>query len=92
LELAAVKLAKGLVWLLPLSAARGLGALLGWKAYRIFGIRRRVAVDNVKQSLPYANSSDIADRIACVSYMNLGRSMMEFVSMERLSAETVRGI
>ena len=92
IELAAVKLVKGLVWVLPLSVSRPFGALLGWKAYRIFRIRRRVAVDNVKRALPFATSDAIADRIACASYMNLGRSMMEFVSIERLDAETIRGM
>jgi KDO2-lipid IV(A) lauroyltransferase len=91
-ELAAVKLVKGVVWLLPLGVARYLGSLLGWKAYRIFRIRRRVSVDNVKRSLPYATSDDAADRIACASYMRLGQSMMEFVSMERMSAEAIRAM
>jgi KDO2-lipid IV(A) lauroyltransferase len=91
-ELAAVKLVKGLVRVLPLSVSRPCGALLGWKAYRIFRIRRRVAVDNVRHALPIATSDAIADRIACASYMNLGRSLMEFVSVERMDAEAVRGL
>jgi len=90
IELAAVKLVKGVVRLLPLNVSRAFGAALGWKAYRIFGIRRRVAVENIRRALPTTETRDDADRIACASYMNLGRSMMEFVSMERLDAAAIR--
>jgi KDO2-lipid IV(A) lauroyltransferase len=90
IELAAVKLVKGVVRLLPLKVSRSFGALLGWKAYRIFGIRRGVALDNIRRALPGMEDHDDSDRIACASYMNLGRSMMEFVSMERLDAAAIR--
>jgi KDO2-lipid IV(A) lauroyltransferase len=90
IELAAVKLVKGAVRLLPLNVSRSFGALLGWKAYRIFGIRRRVALENIRLALPAPETQSDADRIACASYMNLGRSMMEFVSMERLDAAGIR--
>ena len=92
IELAAVKVAKGIVRVLPLKVSRSFGALLGWKAYRILRIRRRVAVDNVRRALPFASSDHVADRIACASYMNLGRTMIEFVALEWMDAEAIRDL
>ncbi|MGD8414970.1 MAG: lysophospholipid acyltransferase family protein [Candidatus Latescibacterota bacterium] len=89
IELAAVKLVEGLVRLFPLSVSRRFGALLGWKAYRVFRIRRRTALDNIVRALP-DTGQETADAIACESYMNLGRSMVEFVSLDRLDAEKLR--
>ncbi len=92
LEVAGIGLVRAMVWLLPLAVARPLGAALGWKVYRIFGIRRRVALDNIRRALPFAASGEAADRIACASYMNMGRSMMEFVKFDRLDAAAIRGM
>lgn len=90
IEFAGVKLLQGMVRVMPLDWARALGALTGWKAYRIFRIRRRVSVDNIRRSLPFLDTERAADRIACASYMNLGRSMMELVTLGRLDAAAIR--
>jgi len=89
LEVAGIGLVRAMVWLLPLKLARSLGGLLGWKAWKIFRIRRRVALDNIRQALPFAASGEAADRIGCSSYMNMGRSMMEFVKLGRLDARDI---
>jgi KDO2-lipid IV(A) lauroyltransferase len=89
LELAGVKLVQGLVRLLPVGAAISLGAFIGWKAYRLFRIRRRVSIANIERSLDLPAGGGEADRIACASYMNLGRSMMEFASFRRLQRERI---
>jgi KDO2-lipid IV(A) lauroyltransferase len=89
-ELAGVQLVRGLLRLMPLGLAREFGALLGWKVYRIFGVRRRVSIDNIRRSLPSVTSRKEADRIASAAYSNFGRSMMEFVSFDRMDYDRVR--
>jgi KDO2-lipid IV(A) lauroyltransferase len=89
-EWAAVGLMLGLVRLLPLRASRAFGALLGWKAYRVLRIRQRVARDNIRSALPFATSDEVVDRIACASYMNFGRSVLEFACLDRLDAAAIR--
>jgi KDO2-lipid IV(A) lauroyltransferase len=88
-ELAGAKIVQGIARLLPGGTAAALGALLGWKAYRIFRIRRRVSVANVERSLDLPSDGKTADRIACASYMNFGRSMMEFAAIDRLESERI---
>lgn len=91
-EWAIVKLLKTGVLMLPVRVSSAFGAMLGWKAYRILRIRRRVACDNIRRAVPFATSDEIVDQIACASYKNFGRSTLEFVSMERLDAGAIRGM
>jgi len=91
-ELTGVKLVRGLVRLLPRRVAASFGALLGWKAYRVFRLRRGVALDNIERSLTFESGGDSADTIACASYINLGRSMMEFASLDRLDSAGIRAL
>lgn len=90
IEWAAVRAARAALSVLPLRVATGIGAFAGWKAYRIFRIRRRVSIDNIMNSLPAVTGEREADRIACVSYMNFARSMIEFGMFHRLTPEQVR--
>jgi len=92
IELGGVRLLTGAVALLPLRVASGLGAGLGWMAYRLFRIRRRVSIENIRRSLPSANDERVADRIACASCSNFGRSMMEFLCFRRLDRERILGM
>lgn len=92
IEYAGVRTVVALTSLLPLRLATALGALLGWKAYRVFGVRRRVSVDNIRRSLGYADTKAAAGRIACAAYMNSGRSFVEYALFGRLNAEKVRQI
>jgi KDO2-lipid IV(A) lauroyltransferase len=92
LELAGVKLVRGLATLLPRRLASAFGALLGWKAYRVFRFRRRVSLDNIERARPFVSDSESADRIACASYVNLGRSVMEFAAVARLDAAAIRDV
>ena len=89
IEYWAVAFVIGLTALLPRRVASTLGAILGWKAYRIFGIRRRVSINNIRSSLAYADSHSAADQIACASYKNLGRSFVEYGSFGRLDEAKV---
>lgn len=87
IELAGAKIVLGVARLLHAGAAASFGALLGWKAYRIFRIRRRISIANIEQSLDLPADGKTADDIACASYMNLGRSMMEFACLDRFQRE-----
>jgi KDO2-lipid IV(A) lauroyltransferase len=89
IEYAGVAIVKGIVRLLPFRLAVELGAAAGWNAYRVFRIRRGVSKSNIKRSLPAVTSDAEADRIACESYMNMGRSMMEFAKFDRLGVEEI---
>jgi Kdo2-lipid IVA lauroyltransferase/acyltransferase len=71
--------------LAPLGALRSFGAGLGWVAYRIIGIRRGVALQNIMSSLDV--DREAAGRIALESYKNFGRSMMETSALGRLTGE-----
>jgi KDO2-lipid IV(A) lauroyltransferase len=92
IEWATVRVARALLSVLPLRVATGIGAMAGWKAYRIFGVRRRVSIDNIMNSLPAVTSEREADRIACASYMNFGRSMIEFGRFNSLTPDEVKEI
>ncbi|MFH1755059.1 MAG: lysophospholipid acyltransferase family protein [Candidatus Latescibacterota bacterium] len=76
------------VYVLPQSVLRPFGALLGWAAFSVLRIRRSVAINNVRSSLGSAEHT--ARAIACRSYMNLGRSLVEFAAFRKFSAEDVR--
>ena len=89
-EYAGVQLFRGAARLLPTRLASAFGALLGWKAYRIFRVRRGVAIDNIRRALPEVSDDRQADRIACLSYQNLGRTAVEIVSLDRYDHARVR--
>lgn len=90
IEWAVVRAVRALLSVLPLRVATWIGAMAGWKAYRIFRIRRRVSIDNIMNSLPAVTGEREADRIACASYMNFARSMIEFGMFHRLTPERVK--
>lgn len=89
-EYAGVQLFRGVLRLLPPRAAGAFGALLGWKAYRIFRVRRGVAIDNIRRALPDVPDDRHADRIACLSYQNLGRTAVEIASFDRYDDARIR--
>jgi KDO2-lipid IV(A) lauroyltransferase len=70
---------------LPLPVLRRVGTGIGWFAFRVVRIRRRVVVDNVLRSLPDKDRR-AAIRIALESYKNFGRSVMEMSAFKRISA------
>lgn len=73
--------------LAPLGVLRRIGAGLGWVSYRMIGIRRAVAVQNIATSLGVDRRE--AERIALESYKNFGRSLMETSALGRLSGEAL---
>jgi KDO2-lipid IV(A) lauroyltransferase len=68
------------VWklsLLPLRAALGVGAALGWIAWKLLRVRREVSMINLRQAFPERRDEELA-RTGLHSYMNAGRFMVEF--------------
>jgi KDO2-lipid IV(A) lauroyltransferase len=90
LEAGAVNILLACASVLPLWFLRLVGAALGWTAFTVPRIRRRVAVDNVCRAV--GGSEGEVRAIARRSYMNLGRSMMEFAALPRMSAERIRSL
>jgi len=79
------------VWklgLLPLRAALGVGAALGWVAWRVLGIRRRISMVNLRQAFPDRHDEEL-ERIGLDSYMNAGRFMVEFARQNRLDDDHI---
>jgi protein-L-isoaspartate(D-aspartate) O-methyltransferase len=81
-----------LSWLaraLPRGAALALGAALGWLWYRLVPVRRRVALENLRQAFPtFALAA--RRRILRASLMELGRSTLELLrvpGLDRAEAE-----
>ncbi len=75
----------------PLHALRRAGAVIGWLAWRVFHVRRRVVLDNIRRSFPDEDDA-VVDSIALESYMQYGMSLMEFGAFRRLSRERVLGM
>ena len=91
LEVAGVRAALWIAGRLPLGAACAVGAGIGTLAYAV-GIRRRVAVENVRRVLDGDAKRGVATAIARRSYANLGRSLMEYSAFARLTPEDIRGL
>jgi KDO2-lipid IV(A) lauroyltransferase len=75
----------------PLRVLRPFGAALGWIAYRVIRIRRRVSAKNIMTSLPGVDQTTV-DRIALESYKNFGRSVMESIAYRRMSPESMKNM
>jgi KDO2-lipid IV(A) lauroyltransferase len=70
---------------LPASARRSLVAAAAWAAYRI-GIRRQVALDNLRQAFPELSEGE-RRRIAKGAYQNMALSYLEGLVGPRLSTD-----
>ena len=75
----------------PLVVSRRFGAALGWLAWRVFRVRRRVVLDNLRLSFP-GLTDDAVDRIAVESYRNMGRALVEFAAFRGLTSEELMGM
>jgi KDO2-lipid IV(A) lauroyltransferase len=67
----------------PLGAIRSLGASLGWLGFEVFRVRRKIAVQNLCSAFR-DESPGTMRAVGRRSYMNLGRSLMEFTAFRRL--------
>jgi KDO2-lipid IV(A) lauroyltransferase len=91
-ELVGVRILKGLPALVPFKLAVRLGGFLGIVAFDLLRIRRAVTLDNLEESLGDRFDEQQRRRIGRRSYINFAKSMVEFASIGRLSAERIRKI
>jgi len=75
----------------PLRVLRRVGRSLGWVAWRVFRVRKRVVVDNISRSFPGAPSGGV-DAIALESCEQYGMALMEFARFRRLSRRELMGM
>lgn len=80
----------GLVRMIPYHLALAIGSFLGWLAFDILRIRRRVTMINLRNSLG-DQRSDLT-RIGRKAYRNFGMSMVEYSLFPALSKEKVLGM
>ena len=92
LELAGVRILKGLPALVPFKLAVRIGGSLGVVAFDLFRIRRKVTLDNLEASFGGRFDEKERRRIGRRSYINFAKSMVEFSSIGRLSPERIRKI
>lgn len=84
-------LAGGLIRLsrvVPLRVLLRVGSGIGWLAFRVVRLRRSLAMDHIRRSLPGIDRKE-ADRIGERAYRNLGRSFMELIAFGALSKEKI---
>jgi KDO2-lipid IV(A) lauroyltransferase len=84
LELPFFLLLTAIVCLLPLSAVRSLGRRLGRVGYRLLGSRRRVAMQNLRASLPDRSENEL-ERIARGSFETVAAAFLELLWFPRLT-------
>lgn len=73
-----------LVSCIPESLVRSTGRLVGGIMYRLLSVRRKVAIDNIRQALPHMRSQpewscslETPEAIALETFKNLGTSLVE---------------
>jgi len=88
IEYAVLRIVIFLAGLLPIRCALAMGALLGYTAWSIFGIRKKIVLINLRQAFPDKTVNELR-RIGLHSYMNSGRFMMEFARQNRMDADYV---
>jgi len=83
-----LRVAVFLAGLFPLRCSLRFGSCLGWTAWRLLRIRRKVVLRNLSLAFPEMTPGE-TDRIACLSYRSTGRFMMEFARQARMDGEYV---
>lgn len=73
-----------LVSFIPESCVRSVGRLVGGVMYTLLGVRRKVAIDNIRQALPHMRLQpewscplETPEAIALETFKNLGTSLVE---------------
>ncbi len=77
---------------LPRSASLRLGAGLGDIVYGTVKRRRQIALKNLNMALGNEKSKDELEYIARSSFRNMGKTLVEFLSTPRYSAERLRSL
>lgn len=84
-------LLKSLSWwvnILPLRLALAWGASLGWLAWSVIGIRKKVVLINLGQAFPEKGLEE-KKAIGRASYMNSGRLMMELIRQKKFGHDYI---
>ena len=87
-EYAVLRTVMFITGLLPLRCALSMGACMGWFAWCVLGVRRKVVMRNLALAFP-GDDDRSRSRTALLSYMNVGRFMMEFARQGSMSREYV---
>ncbi len=74
--------------LLPVRCALALGAGLGWTAWNVLGVRKKIVMMNLQQAFPDRTLRE-RNRIGLHSYMNSGRFMLEFARQNRMGEDYI---
>lgn len=86
LEYGALRLVTTFLRLLPLGAARRVGAAIGHLGYRPLGIRRRTVERQLAAAFPGMGASEVS-RMARAAYGHLGRLAIELALLPHLKRE-----
>jgi len=89
IEFYLARLIAGVLALLPLPLSGWIGQALGVFVFDVVRLRRRVTVDNLRQSFPEKSEREIA-ALARRVYRNMGLTLAEFARLPRLGAEGLR--
>jgi len=73
---------------LPLPLLRRIGAVLGWLAFRVVRIRRRIVMQHIRISFPGMDHR-LAAAVAAESYQHIGRSLMEMLAFRKISEQAL---
>lgn len=89
LEYALVRGAQLLVGLLPMSAVRSLGGVLGRLVYALDGFHRRVALENLSHAFPARSAAELST-LTRAMFMHFGRWALELLKFSGLSREQMQ--
>ena len=90
LEILGVRLLSSLPLLLPYKWSIKAGGLLGAFAFDVVRVRRRVTLENLERAFGDGMTAKERVRTGRRSYINFTKSMVELVSLRRLSTEKLR--
>lgn len=75
----------------PVIILRRVGRGLGWFAWRLLRVRRRIVIENISRSFPDADPKTV-DATALESYEQYGMALMEFGTFRSLSRRRLMGM
>ncbi|MCD4689899.1 lysophospholipid acyltransferase family protein, partial [bacterium] len=89
LEYGAGRVLQGFLCLMPAGVGREMGAALGTVAWSLFGIRKRVTLDQLEHALGDTVDERQRVRIGRESYRNFGRMTFEYARFPRLTPAAI---
>lgn len=78
-----------IVQVLPYQTSLYLGSFLGDLAFSLFGIRRRVTLDNLRRAFGQKLNENDIKKIAREAYRNIGRGFVEYAMFPTLSKKSL---